>query len=354
MNLWWVTTRGDDAARQLANRHYSRQHAESKGFVQPGRSLVLITEDKQAVWVTMWPFAQYVRHAWAGAMSCSLFRNEGPLLSSDLIREAVQRTIEHWHTSPKWSCDPWPEMGIVTFVDASKTRKKRDPGRCYLKAGWTYARNDDGTKAKTKSGLFVLEYHPKPEELAMPWTPIEIDDSVMNIEGGQAVLRKAGDYLLTFQEIKPCTEEWAEKNCPAKKPYWTARFTISKGPEGVGAGYTEMFSFSEGAMFRLGQLYARAVNGDPAKLKGRKFPEWKHFNAFAATMTTALKDSKVGALVTQRPYNDKINNQVAEFYPSADYEKRTEFLAPAQSVAASNGVEASKELDDLLNGDTEL
>lgn len=31
-------------------------------------------------------------------------------------------------------------MGIVTFVDAAKVRHKRDPGRCYRKAGFKPAR----------------------------------------------------------------------------------------------------------------------------------------------------------------------------------------------------------------------
>lgn len=187
----------------------------------------------------------------------------------------------------------------------------------------------------------------------MPWATIKIDDSITNIEGGQAVLRKAGDYLLRFKEAKPCSEEWAEKNCPAKKPWWSLKFDIVKGPEGVGAPYSELVSFSEGAMFRLGQLYARAAGGDPAKLKDREFPTWKHFEAFAVAMTKALGGKEVGALVTQRSYDGKVNNQVAEFYPAADYAKRTEFLAPAQAVAVGAPT-ASAELDSLLNGETEL
>ena len=31
----------------------------------------------KALWVTSFPFAQYVRHQWAGAWVCSAFRNEG-------------------------------------------------------------------------------------------------------------------------------------------------------------------------------------------------------------------------------------------------------------------------------------
>ena len=81
-----------------------------------------------AAWITSWPIADYVQQravvpvAWMN----SLFRNEGDSLSSDLIRWAVA------HTRAKWP--DVPGLGIVSFVDASKTRRKRDPGRCYRRA----------------------------------------------------------------------------------------------------------------------------------------------------------------------------------------------------------------------------
>ncbi len=59
---------------------------------------------------------------------CTLFRNESGALSSDMIRLAVG------HTAAAWG-EP-PEGGFVTFVDPDRTRRKRDPGRCYRKAGW--------------------------------------------------------------------------------------------------------------------------------------------------------------------------------------------------------------------------
>jgi hypothetical protein len=62
-----------------------------RAVVPPGRCLVLLTADRSAVWVTSWPLAAYVRHAWPGAWACSLFRNERPDLHlfSDLITCAV-------------------------------------------------------------------------------------------------------------------------------------------------------------------------------------------------------------------------------------------------------------------------
>ena len=145
---WYESFRADPRALPLANRHYNRQNPNSPQFVPPGRCLVLLTENSDALWVTSAPLAAYVKHAWAGAWMCSCFRNESTELSSELIREAVAATVAHFGKSPQ-------PHGFVTFVDASKTRRKRDPGRCYVKAGWTRL------EQKTKGGLVVLQLRPE-------------------------------------------------------------------------------------------------------------------------------------------------------------------------------------------------
>ena len=144
---WRLSDRFDPASAQLADRHYSRRKVGSPQFVQPGRCLVLHAsgENGNAYWVSVWPFAQYVRHAWAGAWQCSAFRNEGAGLSSDLIRQALAATRAHWGEPPP--------LGLVTFVNADKVRRKRDPGRCFLRAGGEL----DG---KTKAGLVVIRFPP--------------------------------------------------------------------------------------------------------------------------------------------------------------------------------------------------
>jgi hypothetical protein len=124
--LWTTSWRADPKARAFADRHYNRQSIGSDQFVPPGRCLVLKRDD--AFWVTSWPFAEYVKHAWPGAWVCSAFRNEGSHLSSDLIRAAVAAT--------RWQWDDVPDLGMVTFVDPAKVRRKRDPGRCFLRAGF--------------------------------------------------------------------------------------------------------------------------------------------------------------------------------------------------------------------------
>ena len=131
----------------LADRHYNRQ-ARGRAVRPARRCLVLLTADRSAVWVTSWPLPQYVRHAWPGAWVCSLFRNERPdlHLSSDLITRVA-------HTRAHWPAVPAP--GFVTFVDPAKTRRKRDPGRCFRRAGWQHA-------GFTAGGLYVLQQSPPP------------------------------------------------------------------------------------------------------------------------------------------------------------------------------------------------
>lgn len=152
---WRQSHRAEIAARMIADRHYSRQKPGTPQFVPPGRNVVLMTPDASALWVTSWPFAEYVRHAWAGAWVCSLFRNESDYLSSELVEDAVAAT--------RFLFGEPPELGFVTFVDDAKTRHKRDPGRCYRKAGWHPV-------GMTKGGLFALQL--LPHEMPPPEPPL--------------------------------------------------------------------------------------------------------------------------------------------------------------------------------------
>lgn len=92
----------------------------------------------------------------------TLFRNEGEHLSSDMIRHAVAHTRAQWPDVPA--------LGMVTLIDASKVRHKRDPGRCYIKAGFRRA-------GFTKGGLHVLQMLPAD----MP-DPVPVAGSQMTLE----------------------------------------------------------------------------------------------------------------------------------------------------------------------------
>lgn len=158
---WRLSHRADPRALPIADRHYNRQKIGSPQFVPPGRCIVLLTDAADALWVTSFPFPEFVKHAWAGAWMCSCFRNESTVLSSELIREAVGVTRGIYG-------DP-PESGMVTFVDTTKTRHKRDPGRCYRKAGFKPC-------GFTKGGLFALQLLPS----AMP-SPLFLSGSQLSL-----------------------------------------------------------------------------------------------------------------------------------------------------------------------------
>ena len=144
--LWHLSHRCDSEVRPLADRHYNRQHVGAPNFAPPGRCLVLKTAEADAFWVSSWPFAQYVKHEWAGAWICSAFRNESPHLASELITQALACTRFYWGDAPE-------PFGMITFVNADKVRHKRDPGRCFKKAGFKHA-------GFTQGGLIALQLRP--------------------------------------------------------------------------------------------------------------------------------------------------------------------------------------------------
>jgi hypothetical protein len=148
---WRWSDRFDPRALPLADRHYNRRKVGSPQFVPPGRCVVFLADDADALWVTSWPFAEFVRHAWPGAMVNSLFRREAGPVASELIVAATAATRAHW--------PDLPPLGMVSFVDAAKTRRKRDPGYCYRMAGWTHV-------GFTKAGLWVFQI--KPEDFPDP------------------------------------------------------------------------------------------------------------------------------------------------------------------------------------------
>jgi hypothetical protein len=161
MSPWYLSDRADPAARVLADRHYNRQKVGSKQFVPPGRCLVLTTLLGDAFWVTSYPYAEHVKHRWRGAWVCSAFRNEGLSRSSDLVAAAVRATAYRWPILPE--VQSWivvkrlPDrtlveqvpISMVTFVDRDEVRSKRDPGRCFLRAGFEDA-------GDTRGGLRAL------------------------------------------------------------------------------------------------------------------------------------------------------------------------------------------------------
>jgi len=133
---------------ELFRRHYSYNikrnqlkfwpNASDALFVGPGGKMVMLTGDERALFV--WRREQYTLNGQHG-VNCAVFRNEGTNAgrASALIEEAKRLA---------W--DRWPGERLYTYVDPSKVRRKRDPGRCFIKAGFRLC-------GRTKSGKLIFE-----------------------------------------------------------------------------------------------------------------------------------------------------------------------------------------------------
>jgi hypothetical protein len=139
---WYAVKDGDLAARGIFDRHYSRHHYKDgrrpKLFVGPGQKMVLVTSDFSALFV----WRKFISADGQQGVNCAIFRNEGSLLSSQLILEAEELAWQRW-----------PGERLYTYVAANKI-KSVNPGYCYKKAGWKVCGQ---TKAKK---LVILEKLP--------------------------------------------------------------------------------------------------------------------------------------------------------------------------------------------------
>lgn len=146
---WFSVKDGDPRAYALMRRHYSftdrkdnRRRDMSNGarwlIVGPGEKMVLLTLDCQALFV----WRKFIDDSGQTGVNCAVFRNEGNLLSSDLIREAEELAWQRW-----------PGERLYTYVAPDKIRSA-NPGYCFKVAGW---RECGRTKHKK---LVILEKLP--------------------------------------------------------------------------------------------------------------------------------------------------------------------------------------------------
>jgi hypothetical protein len=137
---WWLTKDGDKSCLALYERHYScYQYADGRKrsqFVGPGENIVLRTADANALFV--WRNYRDDTIPQQLGVECAVFRNEGPYLSSELIRQADAVA----------DC-AWPDQRHYTKVRPSAVRST-NAGFCFIKAGWRRC-------GQTKGGLLILE-----------------------------------------------------------------------------------------------------------------------------------------------------------------------------------------------------
>jgi len=137
---WYITKDGDVSCLALYERHYScRRYADGRKrsqFVGPGEHLVLRTAFADAMFVWR-KFIDDTIPKQEG-VNCAVFRNEGPIKASVLVRQA-DAIADH--------C--WPGERHYTYVKPSAVRSEV-PGYCFRRAGWRSA-------GYTRGGLLILE-----------------------------------------------------------------------------------------------------------------------------------------------------------------------------------------------------
>lgn len=136
--IWWLTKDGDRSCLALYERHYSAYRYKDgrvrKLFAGPGAKIVLRTGSADAAFV----WRKFISLDRQEGINCAFFRNEGPLLSSELIRQA-DAIADH----------VWPGERHYTYVRPAAVRSA-NPGYCFIRAGWQRC-------GKTGSGLTIFE-----------------------------------------------------------------------------------------------------------------------------------------------------------------------------------------------------
>jgi hypothetical protein len=143
-HFWREVRDGNRTAFRLMERHYSFQgktdlwgNPRTHRFVGPGERIVLLEKqffDALFVWRK-----EKFRADGQQGVNCAVFRNEGNLLSSDLIIDAEQ-----------WAQERWGHGRVFTFVDRESVQSA-NPGYCFKCAGWKVC-----GESKKKS-LIILE-----------------------------------------------------------------------------------------------------------------------------------------------------------------------------------------------------
>lgn len=148
---WRLSSSSDRAALDIVDGtglfagsgpHYSRRTPGSRTFTGVGREVVLVSDS--AVWAVVLQKTPARRGSGAsrgreaqadGGVTWvwrnNVFRNLGPALSSELIREATERTYTEWLIR----YGALPPVRLRTEIGVARIRST-NPGCCYQKAGW--------------------------------------------------------------------------------------------------------------------------------------------------------------------------------------------------------------------------
>lgn len=138
---WTRITKFDPRAAALADRHYSRRKVGSPQFMPPGQTVVLLTPCARALFGWWRPHPSSSLQAMNGldGWTCTIFRNEGAGLSSELVLAAEEALRQE-----NLGCGP---DGLLTYVWDRRVRST-NPGFCFKAAGWQ-VRGRSADKRKT-------------------------------------------------------------------------------------------------------------------------------------------------------------------------------------------------------------
>ena len=151
-NPWFPIRDGDPRALAVFRRHYSSRingKGRGPGILGPGEKMLLMTLDSCALWAWLRPNPAYRLDGVDGPL-CTIFRNESPLQSSDLIRAACDLAWQRW-----------PGETLYTYIDPVATAKRRskqhEAGWCFIVAG--FERSD--RELSTRGLVQLRHYAPK-------------------------------------------------------------------------------------------------------------------------------------------------------------------------------------------------
>lgn len=148
MNYWRIVTKFNRDCCLLADRHYSRRTVGSNQFLPPGQTIALLADSAVFGWWRPDPSSGIVAMNGLDGWTCTIFRNESAVRSSDLILDAELAISERGYV-----CGP---DGLLTYVWDRKVRST-NPGYCFKCAGYVKR----GRSADNKKTLLG-----KPFELA--------------------------------------------------------------------------------------------------------------------------------------------------------------------------------------------
>jgi hypothetical protein len=146
-------------ARELADRHYSRQTVGATGIMPPGKRFLFWHESAagKAVWgvcrnqfLGVWRFRN------------TIFRNESTILSSEMIIAATDLTYAVWTRRYKQP----PRERLTTEIDIEATARRRSKqhpaGYCYLMAGWEFLYELDPGHGRPARAVYGAPLLPDP------------------------------------------------------------------------------------------------------------------------------------------------------------------------------------------------